>query len=123
VRVDREPTCGHATGAGGCSSPSVESGGARHAFELALVVLCRRGRGHQVANAKRYDWTVAHLSDGMLLNGEIWRAFGLQPHRAESFRLSNDPQSIEKVRDIVGLYEEILDSLSRYLQRISGARH
>ena len=34
----------------------------------------------------------------------IWRAFALQPHRAEAFKLSKDPQFIEKVRDIVGLY-------------------
>ena len=34
----------------------------------------------------------------------IWRAFGLQPHRADTFKLSTDPQLIEKVRDIVGLY-------------------
>src|SRR5215831_3786652 len=34
----------------------------------------------------------------------IWRAFGLQPHRSESFQLSNDPWLVEKVRDIVGLY-------------------
>ena len=34
----------------------------------------------------------------------IWRAFGLQPHRAESFKLSTDPLFIEKVRDVVGLY-------------------
>lgn len=34
----------------------------------------------------------------------IWRAFGLQPHRTESFKLSPDPLLIEKVRDIVGLY-------------------
>jgi transposase len=34
----------------------------------------------------------------------IWRAFGLQPHRAESFKLSTDPLFIDKVRDIVGLY-------------------
>jgi transposase len=34
----------------------------------------------------------------------IWHAFGLQPHRVESFKLSTDPQFIEKVRDIVGLY-------------------
>lgn len=34
----------------------------------------------------------------------IWRAFGLQPHRTESFKLSADPLFIEKVRDIVGLY-------------------
>jgi transposase len=34
----------------------------------------------------------------------IWRAFGLQPHRSETFKLSQDPYFIEKVRDIVGLY-------------------
>jgi transposase len=34
----------------------------------------------------------------------IWRAFCLQPHRAETFKLSSDPQFVEKVRDIVGLY-------------------
>jgi transposase len=34
----------------------------------------------------------------------IWRAFGLQPHRSESFKLSSDPLFVEKVRDIVGLY-------------------
>lgn len=34
----------------------------------------------------------------------IWQAFGLQPHRSESFKLSPDPQLVEKVRDIVGLY-------------------
>lgn len=35
---------------------------------------------------------------------QIWRAFGLQPHRSDTFKLSNDPQFVEKVRDIVGLY-------------------
>jgi transposase len=34
----------------------------------------------------------------------IWRSFGLQPHRAETFKLSEDPYFIEKVRDVVGLY-------------------
>ena len=34
----------------------------------------------------------------------IWRAFSLQPHRGETFKLSSDPFFIEKVRDIVGLY-------------------
>jgi transposase len=36
--------------------------------------------------------------------GRIWRAFGLQPHRIETFKLSTDPLFIDKVRDIVGLY-------------------
>lgn len=34
----------------------------------------------------------------------VWRAFGLQPHRVETFKLSPDPLLIDKVRDIVGLY-------------------
>ena len=34
----------------------------------------------------------------------IWRAFGLQPHRQETFKLSSDPLFVDKVRDIVGLY-------------------
>ena len=42
------------------------------------------------------------ISQGSI--GRIWRAFGLQPHRSETFKLSPDPLFIEKVRDIVGLY-------------------
>jgi transposase len=34
----------------------------------------------------------------------IWRAFGLQPHRQDTWKLSKDPQFIDKVRDVVGLY-------------------
>ena len=34
----------------------------------------------------------------------IWRAFGLQPHRTKTFKLSTDPHFVEKVRDVVGLY-------------------
>src|SRR5215831_12516011 len=36
--------------------------------------------------------------------GRIWRAFGLQPHRLETFKLSTDPLFVAKVRDVVGLY-------------------
>lgn len=36
--------------------------------------------------------------------GRIWRAFGLQPHRSETFKLSRDPLFVENVRDVVGLY-------------------
>jgi transposase len=42
------------------------------------------------------------LSQTMI--SRIWRAFALQPHRVEGFKLSKDPLFIEKVRDIVGLY-------------------
>lgn len=34
----------------------------------------------------------------------IWRAFGLQPHRYETFKLSTDPEFVSKVREVVGLY-------------------
>jgi transposase len=43
---------------------------------------------------------------GMTQNAilRIWHAFGLQPHRQETFKLSTDPMFVDKVRDIVGLY-------------------
>jgi len=36
--------------------------------------------------------------------GRIWRAFGLRPHRYETFKISTDPQFVDKVHDVVGLY-------------------
>jgi transposase len=36
--------------------------------------------------------------------GRIWKAHGLQPHRTKTFKLSNDPNFVEKLRDVVGLY-------------------
>ncbi len=45
-----------------------------------------------------------HVGLGRNSISRIWRAFGLQPHRTETFKLSTDPLFIEKVRDIVGLY-------------------
>jgi len=36
--------------------------------------------------------------------GRIWRTFRLQPHRTESFKISPDPQLVDKIRDVVGLY-------------------
>ena len=46
--------------------------------------------------------TASGLSQSAI--SRIWRAFALQPHRSETFKLSTDPLFIEKVRDIVGLY-------------------
>jgi transposase len=42
--------------------------------------------------------------------GRIWRAFGLKPHRTETFQLSTDPHFIDKVRDVVGLYMDPPDN-------------
>lgn len=36
--------------------------------------------------------------------GRIWKAFRLQPHRTDDFKISNDPLFVDKVRDVVGLY-------------------
>jgi transposase len=41
---------------------------------------------------------------GRMTISRIWHAFGLQPHRTETFKLSKDPLLIDKVRDVVGLY-------------------
>ena len=53
-------------------------------------------------------WSTRGLAEATGLSrmtiSRIWRAFGLQPHRADTFKLSPDPLLIEKVRDIVGLY-------------------
>jgi transposase len=53
-------------------------------------------------------WSTRQMAKAVGLNqtavSRIWRAFGLQPHRVEYFKLSKDPLFVEKLRDIVGLY-------------------
>jgi transposase len=53
-------------------------------------------------------WSTRSLADAIGLSRasvhRIWKAFALQPHRTETFKLSKDPLFIDKVRDIVGLY-------------------
>ncbi len=55
-------------------------------------------------------WSTRLMAKEAKLNqtavSRIWRAFGLQPHRQETFKLSTDPLFVDKVRDIVGLYLE-----------------
>ncbi len=53
-------------------------------------------------------WTGAAMAEaaGISVSSvqRIWRAHGLQPHRVRQFKLSNDPDFVDKLRDIVGLY-------------------
>jgi transposase len=53
-------------------------------------------------------WSTREMAKAMGLTrmaiSRIWQAFGLQPHRSETFKQSPDPLLVEKVRDIVGLY-------------------
>ena len=58
--------------------------------------------------AQATHWSTRLLARKLKLSqstvSRAWRAFGLQPHRSETFKLSTDPLFIDKVRDIVGLY-------------------
>jgi transposase len=58
--------------------------------------------------ANATHWITRTMAREMALSqtavSRIWRAFGLQPHRQETFKLSSDPLFVDKVRDIVGLY-------------------
>jgi transposase len=53
-------------------------------------------------------WSTRQMAEKMGISRDsvsrIWRAFGLKPHRADTFQISTDPHYIEKVRDVVGLY-------------------
>ena len=58
------------------------------------------------ANGTHWSTRLMATEMGLTQNAivRIWRAFGLQPHRVETFKFSKGPQFVEKVRDIVGLY-------------------
>jgi transposase len=58
-----------------------------------------KGRTHWSTRKMAKSAGISHASVG-----RIWRTFGLKPHRTLSFKLSPDPQLVEKIRDIVGLY-------------------
>ena len=58
-----------------------------------------RGSTHWSSRKLSKELGLSHLAIA-----RVWKAFGLRPDRAESFSLSKDPQFVEKVRDIVGLY-------------------
>jgi len=53
-------------------------------------------------------WSTRSMANNVGLTqtaiSKIWRAFGLQPHRVKNFKLSTDPNFVDKVHDIVGLY-------------------
>jgi transposase len=69
----------------------------------AIIVRTLEGKP---ANATHWSTRGMAKASGVSTSSvnRIWRAFGLQPHRTETFKLSTDPQFVEKVRDIVGLY-------------------
>lgn len=77
----------------------------RHDDDVVQRVIDRTLNGRP-ANATH--WSVRSLAQDLSLPRDfihrVWRAFGLKPHLSETFKLSNDPNFVDKVRDIVGLY-------------------
>ena len=73
--------------------------------ELVVEVITRTLEGPPPATTQ---WSTRTMAERVGLSkatiSRIWQTFGLQSHRVDTFKLSADPQFVEKVRDIVGLY-------------------
>jgi transposase len=82
------------------------SGAPRSIDDARIDAVIARTLESVPANATH--WSTRSMAQAMQVSqtavSRIWRAFGLQPHRQETFKLSTDPLFVEKVRDIVGLY-------------------
>lgn len=81
-------------------------GGPRTVSDDQVEAVIIRTLESQPANATHWSSREMAKVSGVSTSSvqRIWRAFGLQPHRAETFKLSKDPLFIDKVRDVVGLY-------------------
>ena len=82
------------------------SGAPRRIDDIAVAAVVTRTLEAVPADATQWSTRSMAKACGLSVStvGRIWRAFGLQPHRSETFKLSSDPAFVEKVRDIVGLY-------------------
>jgi transposase len=82
------------------------SGAPRRIDDIAVAAVVTRTLEAVPADARQWSTRSMAKACGLSVStvGRIWRAFGLQPHRSETFKLSSDPAFVEKVRDIVGLY-------------------
>jgi len=82
------------------------SGAPRTIDDARVEAVVTRTLESKPAGATQWSTRLMAREMGMTQNAilRIWHAFGLQPHRQETFKLSTDPQFVEKVRDVVGLY-------------------
>ncbi|WP_405681427.1 IS630 family transposase [Streptomyces sp. NBC_00868] len=82
------------------------SGGPRSVTDEQVAAVVTRTLESKPKNATQ--WSTRSMAKEMGLSqssvSRIWRAFGLQPHRSETFKLSTDPYFVDKVHDVVGLY-------------------
>jgi len=82
------------------------SGAPRTIDDARVEAVVARTLESRPAGATQWSTRLMAREMGMTQNAilRIWHAFGLQPHRQETFKLSADPMFVDKVRDIVGLY-------------------
>lgn len=82
------------------------SGALRRLEDEAVEAMITRTLESQPEGATHWSTRGMARQVGMsqTMVSRIWRAFGLQPHRSETFKLSRDPDFVDKVRDVVGLY-------------------
>jgi transposase len=82
------------------------SGGPRSVTDGQVAALVARTLESKPKDATHWSTRSMAKETGLSQSSvsRIWRAFGLQPHRSETFKLSTDPYFVDKVHDIVGLY-------------------
>ena len=82
------------------------SGQPRKLSDAKVEEVVTRTLEERPAHATHWSTRTMAKASGLNQNAivRIWRAFGLKPHLAETFKLSTDPFFVEKVRDVVGLY-------------------
>jgi transposase len=82
------------------------SGGPRTVTDEQVAEVISRTLESTPANATHWSTRGMAAASGLSQStvSRIWRTFGLQPHRSESFKLSTDPFFVEKIHDVVGLY-------------------
>jgi transposase len=82
------------------------SGAPRRVGDDAVEAMITRTLERQPEGATHWSTRAMARQAGMsqTMVSRIWRAFGLQPHRSETFKLSRDPAFVDKVRDVAGLY-------------------
>ncbi len=87
-------------------SDELRSGAPRTITDAKIEEVLRRTLESLPSNARQWSTRLMAEATGLSQTAIVraWHAFGLQPHRTETFKLSTDPYFIEKVRDIVGLY-------------------
>lgn len=87
-------------------SDAPRSGAPRTVLDEEIEQLLVLTLESQPRNATHWSTRAMAARAGMsqTMVSRVWRAFGLQPHRQKTFKLSNDPAFVDKVRDVVGLY-------------------